>query len=138
MDTEELKERTKQTAKTLFGRGIKMDPPYLTWKAFDRELANDLSMHITGNLYSRQVLSPAERQMAACAMLAALRATDELKLHINGALNVGCDPRKIAEVFFQLSTYGGMPAVNEALQAFREVLEERGEWPLKEGKGENR
>jgi 4-carboxymuconolactone decarboxylase len=138
MDTEELKERTKQTAKTLFGRGIKMDPPYLTWKAFDRELANDLSMHITGNLYSRQVLSLAERQMAACAMLAALRATDELKLHINGALNVGCDPRKIAEVFFQLSTYGGMPAVNEALQAFREVLEERGEWPLKEGKGENR
>lgn len=138
MDTEELKERTKQTAKTLFGKGIKMDPPYLTWKAFDRELANDLSMHITGNLYSRQVLSPAERQMAACAMLAALRATDELKLHINGALNVGCDPRKIAEVFFQLSTYGGMPAVNEALQAFREVLEERGEWPLKEGEGENR
>ncbi|MFP3927365.1 MAG: carboxymuconolactone decarboxylase family protein [Desulfobacteraceae bacterium] len=135
MDTEELKERTKQTAKTLFGKGIKMDPPYLTWKAFDRELANDLSMHITGNLYSRQVLSLPERQMAACAMLAALRATDELKLHINGALNVGCDPRKIAEIFFQLSTYGGMPAVNEALQAFREVLEERGEWPLKEGDG---
>ncbi len=135
MDREELKKRTKETAKRLFGKGIKMDPPYLTWKAFDRDLANDLSMHITGNLYSREVLSLPERQMAACAMLSALRATDELKLHINGALNVGCDPRKIAEVFFQLSTYGGMPAVNEALQAFREVLEERGEWPLQESGG---
>ena len=73
--------------------------------------------------------------MATCAMLAALRATDELKLHINGALNVGCDPRKLAEIFFQLSTYGGMPAVNEALHAFREVLEERGEWPIPDNMG---
>jgi 4-carboxymuconolactone decarboxylase len=131
-DKEKLKERTRETAGKLFGRGIKMDPPYLTWKAFDRELANELSMHITGNLYSREVLTLPERQMAACAMLAALRATEELKLHINGALNVGCDPRKLAEVFFQLSTYAGMPAVNEALAAFREVLEERGEWPLQD------
>ncbi len=127
---EELKKRTRETAARLFGKGIRMDPPYLTWRAFDRDLANDLSMHITGNLYSREVLSLPERQMAACAMLAALRATDELKLHINGALNVGCDPRKLAEIFFQLSTYAGMPAVNEALSVFRAVLEERGEWPI--------
>jgi 4-carboxymuconolactone decarboxylase len=130
-DREELKKRTRETAGKLFGNGIKMDPPYLTWKAFDRDLANELSMHITGNLYSREVLSLQERQMAACAMLAALRATDELKLHINGALNVGVAQKKLAEIFFQLSTYAGMPAVNEALSAYREVLEERGEWPIK-------
>jgi 4-carboxymuconolactone decarboxylase len=138
MSSEELKKQTQETAKRLFGKGIKMDPPYLMWKAFDRGLANDLSMHITGNLYSRQVLTLPERQMVTCAMLAALRATDELKLHINGALNVGCDPRKLAEVFFQLSTYGGMPAVNEALAAYREVLEERGEWPIPDGTGASR
>ena len=128
---EDLKKRTKETAGKLFGKGIKAETPYVTWKAFDRDLANDLSMHITGNLYSREVLTLPERQMAACAMLAALGAIDELKLHINGALNVGCDPRKLAEIFFQLSTYAGMPAVNEALAAFRDVLEERGEWPIK-------
>ncbi len=108
-----------------------MDPPYRTWREFDRELANDFSRFITGNLYSRTVLSLPERQMAACAMLAALRATDELKLHINAALNVGCDPRKLAEIFFQAATYAGMPAVNEALAAYREVLEARGEWPIR-------
>jgi len=69
--------------------------------------------------------------MIACAMLAALGATDELRLHVNGALNVGCDPRKIAEIFFQLATYAGMPAVNEALRVYRDVLKERGEWPIK-------
>lgn len=128
---EEARKRTQATAAKLFGKGIKMDPPYLMWKEFDRDLANDLSLFITGNLYSRTVLTLPERQMAACAMLAALRASDELKLHVNAALNVGCDPRKVAEVFFQLATYAGMPTVNEALRVFRDVLKERGEWPIK-------
>jgi 4-carboxymuconolactone decarboxylase len=125
---EDIKKRTQETAAKLFGKGIKMDPPYLTWKEFDHGLANDLSMFITGNLYSRTVLSLPERQMVACAMLAALGAADELKLHLNAALNVGCDPKKMAEVFFQLAPYGGMPLVNKALEVFREVLKGRGEW----------
>jgi 4-carboxymuconolactone decarboxylase len=130
LNTEDIRKRTQETANKLFGKGIKMDPPYLTWKAFDKDLANDFSMFITGNLYSRTVLTLPERQMVACAMLAAIRARDELKLHVNAALNVGCDPRKLAEVFFQLATYAGMPSVNEALQVYREVLKERGEWPI--------
>jgi 4-carboxymuconolactone decarboxylase len=129
---EEIRKRTKATADRLFGKGIKMDPPYRLWKEFDSDLANDFSMFITGKLYSRSVLSLAERQMAACAMLAALRAGEELRLHINGALNVGCDPKKLAEVFFQVVTYAGMPAVNEALGIYRDVLKERGEWPIGE------
>ena len=128
---DELRKKTQETANKLFGKGIKMDPPYLTWKEFDRDLANDFSLFITGNLYSRTVLTLPERQMVACAVLAALRATDELKLHLNAALNVGCDPRKMTEIFFQLAPYAGMPAVNEALQVYRDVLKERGEWPIK-------
>lgn len=127
---EELKKKTQETARRLFSEGIKDDPPYKLWKEFDRDLANDFSLFITGKLYSRTVLTLPERQMAACAMLAALRAGDELRLHINGALNVGCDPHKLAEVFFQLATYAGMPAVNEALAVYRDVLRDRGEWPL--------
>jgi len=127
---DEIDLKTQETAKRLFGGGVKMDPPYRTWKAFDRELANECSRFITGNLCSRTVLTPQERQMVACAMLAALGAAEELKLHVNAALNVGCDPKKLAEVFFQLATYGGMPKVNEALAVYREVLQERGEWPL--------
>ncbi|MBW1806428.1 MAG: carboxymuconolactone decarboxylase family protein [Deltaproteobacteria bacterium] len=127
---DELKKRTQETANRLFGKGIKAEPPYLLWREFDKDLAKDFSRFITGNLYSRTVLSLPERQMVACAMLAALRAGEELRLHVNGALNVGCDPEKLAEVFFQVATYAGMPAVNEALDVFRDVLQERGEWPI--------
>ena len=131
MSEEEIKKRTQETANKLFGKGIKMDPPYLTWRDFDKALANDFSKFITGNLYSRTVLTLPERQMAACAMLAAIRARDELRLHVNAALNVGCDPAKLAEIFFQVATYAGMPAVNEALEVYRDVLKERKEWPIK-------
>ena len=130
MSEEEIKKRTQETANKLFGKGIKMAPPYLMWREFDKALANDFSKFITGNLYSRTVLTLPERQMVACAMLAAIRARDELRLHVNAALNVGCDPAKLAEVFFQMATYAGMPAVNEALEVYRDVLKERGEWPI--------
>ncbi len=130
MKDEEIKKKTRETANRLFGKGIKIDPPYMIWRDFDKDLANDFSKFITGNLYSRTVLTLPERQMIACAMLAAVRARDELRLHVNAALNVGCDPRKLAEVFFQVATYAGMPAVNEALEVYREVLKERGEWPI--------
>jgi 4-carboxymuconolactone decarboxylase len=129
--SDDVVKRTQETAKKLFSAGMKMDPPYLMWREFDKDLANDFSKFITGNLYSRTVLTLPERQMVACAMLAALRATGELKLHVNAALNVGCDPKKLAEIFFQVATYAGMPAVNEALEIYRDVLKERGEWPLK-------
>jgi 4-carboxymuconolactone decarboxylase len=128
--TDEIDRQTQETAGRLFSGGVKMDPPYLLWKAFDRELAKDFSRFITGNLYSRDVLTPSERQMAACAALASIRAHDELRLHVNAALNVGCNPRKLAELFFQIGTYAGMPAVNEALAIYRDVLTERGQWPL--------
>ena len=130
-DEEIIRKRTQETAKKLFSGGVKMDPPYVMWKEFDRDLANEFSKFITGGLYSRTVLTLPERQMVACAVLGAIRATDELKLHVNAALNVGCDPEKLAEVFFQMAPYAGMPAVNEALEVYRKVLQERNEWPIK-------
>lgn len=129
MSDDDLKKRTKETAAKLFGKGIRMEPPYKLWKEFDRDLANDFSTFITGKLYSREILSIADRQMVACAALAALRATEEFRLHANAALNVGCEPQKLAEAVFQIGVYAGMPAVNEALGVLREVLRERGEWP---------
>jgi 4-carboxymuconolactone decarboxylase len=40
---DELRKKTQDTAKQLFGKGIKLDPPYMMWKEFDKDLANDFS-----------------------------------------------------------------------------------------------
>lgn len=123
-------ERTRRTAKALFSGPVEVEVPYHLWKAFDPELARDLSLFITGNLYSREILPLPERQVVAISALAALQKTEELKIHIHGALNVGVPARKIAETIFQIGVYAGFPAVNSALGALKEVLTARGEWPL--------
>jgi hypothetical protein len=39
--SDDVVKRTQETAKKLFGAGVKMDPPYLMWREFDKDLAND-------------------------------------------------------------------------------------------------
>ena len=124
----ELVEKTQRTA-ALYFEGVTDEKPYELWKAFDTGLARDLSLFITGKMYAREKLPHPTRQLVTVAALTVLGRTDELKLHIQAALNVGCPVGDIAETIFQASVYGGVPATNAALKTFRTVLEERGEWP---------
>jgi 4-carboxymuconolactone decarboxylase len=54
-------------------------------------------------------------------------------MHIHAALNVGCTPMELAEVIFQMATYGGVPVINTALKAFRDILQQRKAWPISKG-----
>ena len=62
------------------------------------------------------------------AALTVLGRLPELRAHCHAALNVGAGRREVAEVIFQMVTYGGMPVVVEGLRVLKEVLVERGEW----------
>ncbi|MFH1117513.1 MAG: carboxymuconolactone decarboxylase family protein [Pseudomonadota bacterium] len=126
---EDLKEKTAQTAKMYFD-GYPDERPFDLWRSFDKGLAKDLSLFITGQMYGREKIPHRTRQLIAVAGLTVLERTEELKLHLYAALNVGCEPKEIAEVIFQCGIYGGMPVVNQALKVFREVLQEKGRWPL--------
>jgi 4-carboxymuconolactone decarboxylase len=59
-------------------------------------------------------------------MLTAINRSDELKGHINGALNNGATPDEIAEVFLHASAYLGWPASGTSLRIAVEVFKERG------------
>jgi 4-carboxymuconolactone decarboxylase len=85
-------------------------------------------MFFVGKLYSREVISQKQRELCAVAALTVLGRTRELHAHIHAARNVGATKREIAEVIFQMATYGGMPVVVEALSTAKAALEERGEW----------
>ena len=123
----ELRERTKATAQKLF-HSLKGGTGFETWKKFDKDLARELSMFFTGKLYSREVITQAQREMCAVASLTVLHRPHELRAHLHAALNVGATRQQVAEVIFQQVTYGGMPVVVDALDVFKAVLEERGEW----------
>ena len=126
---DDLKERTRKIA-SLYFDGVQGERPYELWRSFDPELARDLSVFITGQLYARERIPHKTRQLVTVAALTVLERIDELKIHIHAALNVGCTPREVGEVIFQMATYGGGPAMNSALKALREVLKQRGQWPL--------
>jgi 4-carboxymuconolactone decarboxylase len=55
-------------------------------------------------------------------MLAALKAPQELKGHIRGALNNGATKEEIREVLLHSAVYCGVPAAQEAFRAAKEVL----------------
>jgi 4-carboxymuconolactone decarboxylase len=79
-----------------------------------------------GDIYSRPGLDLKSREIATIAALAALgNAQPQLKVHIEGALNVGCTREEIVEVFMQMALYAGFPAALNALFAAREVFAAR-------------
>ncbi len=124
-----ISEKTRETA-ALYFKDVTGEKPYDLWRAFDTELARDLSLFITGQMYAREKIPHPTRQLVTVAALTALSRLDELKLHIQAALNVGCTPHEIAEVIFQTAVYAGVPATNAALKTLKTVLEEQGRWPL--------
>ena len=127
--SDDVLKKTTETA-ALYFKDVSGEKPYELWKSFDRGMARDLSMFITGQMYAREVLPHPVRQMVAVATLTVLEKTEELELHLQAAINVGCKPRELAEVIFQTSVYGGVPAMNQGLKVLRKVLDDQGLWPL--------
>jgi 4-carboxymuconolactone decarboxylase len=124
-----LAEKTQKTA-ALYFKDVRDEKPYELWRAFDKDLAKDMSLFITGQMYAREKIPHKTRQLVTISALTVLSRLDELRLHIQAALNVGCTPEEIAEVIFQTLVYGGVPTANAGLKTLKSVLEEKGLWPM--------
>jgi 4-carboxymuconolactone decarboxylase len=80
--------------------------------------------YVTEGMYSRQVLSTAQRELCAVAALTVLQRTEELEGHINIALNTN-PVEQVREVILQMSVYGGVPVTFTTLKLLDKVLAER-------------
>jgi len=79
-----------------------------------------------GDIYSRPGLDLKSREIAVIAALTALgNAAPQLRVHIQGALNVGCTKQEVVEVIMQMAVYAGFPAALNGLFAAKEVFAER-------------
>ena len=95
-----------------------------------KDIAPDLARYIIefpfGDIYSRGILSLKEREIATVSALAALgNAAPQLKVHIHGALNVGCSRQEIVEIMIQMAVYAGFPAALNGTFAAQAVFAER-------------
>jgi 4-carboxymuconolactone decarboxylase len=81
-----------------------------------------------GDIYSRPGLDLRSREIAAVAALTALgHALPQLKVHVHGALNVGCSRQEVIEVILQMAVYAGFPASLNGMFIAKEVFKERDE-----------
>jgi 4-carboxymuconolactone decarboxylase len=79
-----------------------------------------------GDIYSRAGLDLKSREIATLAALVAMgNALPQLKVHIHGALNVGCSRTEVIEVIIQMEVYAGFPAALNGLSSAKEVFNER-------------
>lgn len=95
------------------------------------ELLPGMSESLVEWAYGRQLSRPGldlkSRYIGIIAALTALggQTQPQLKIQVAGALKSGLTKNEIAEVIWQTSLYGGMPAAINALNAAIEVFEKQ-------------
>ncbi len=94
--------------------------------AFDADFQDFITRHAWGDAWSRPGLDRRTRSAITLAALVAMRAENEIPLHVRGALRNGLTPAEIAEIFIHVAVYAGVPAANAAFAIAREVLAEEG------------
>ncbi|TPH14597.1 carboxymuconolactone decarboxylase family protein [Litorilituus lipolyticus] len=91
---------------------------------FTRPVQDYINAHGWGSTWQRDGISLKTRSLVTVAMLAALKASQELKGHVRGAINNGATVEEIREVLLHSAVYCGAPAAQEAFRAATEVLTE--------------
>ncbi|AGK98629.1 carboxymuconolactone decarboxylase family protein [Clostridium pasteurianum] len=94
---------------------------------FLKDIAPDLGKYIIefafGDIYTRPTFDLKQREIVTLSALTALGGCEkQLKVHINGALNVGISEKEIIEVFLQCIPYVGFPRVLNAVSVAKEIF----------------
>ena len=95
-------------------------------------LSKDFMEMAFGRTFNREGLDAKTRMLVTIAALTVLgaQAEPQLKLSVRHALEAGATKREIAEVIYQMSLFGGLPAMQKALEiaqsAFRDAPEDMG------------
>lgn len=100
-------------------------------KSFE-DIAPDLGRYILefsyGDVFSRPNLDLKTRELATVSALTGLNTTASelpLKVHVNGALNVGADRQEIIEAIMHTIPYVGFVKVQQAMALAETVFQER-------------
>ena len=93
--------------------------------AAGEDFARICTEHCYADAWARKgALDLKTRSLITLTVLAALGNTEELKLHVRGALSLGHQPDDVAELFIHLIPYLGVPRMVAAMRCAGEVLRE--------------
>lgn len=93
---------------------------------FDRDFQRWITETAWGGVWDRPRLDRRTKSLLTIAILAAL-GHEELELHLAAAKNTGASPEDVAEAFFHVAVYAGVPAANSAFKKAKRIFGEGGE-----------
>jgi 4-carboxymuconolactone decarboxylase len=92
---------------------------------FSRPFQEFITRAAWGEAWTRPGLDRRSRSMITLAVLTALRAENEIPMHVRAALRNGLTPEEIREVLIHTAVYAGVPAANSAFALAQKTLDER-------------
>jgi len=92
-------------------------------------MSKDMMEMWFGKTFNREGLDARTRLLVVLGGLVIMGSAGEpqLKLTIRHALAAGASKREIAEVIYQMSMFGGLPAMSKALEIAQSVFDEQGD-----------
>ncbi len=125
MDTSDLHERGLKLRRDMFGADA-VEKRMSAFGAFGEPLQNIINAYAYGDVWSRTALPMGTKSLAMVAMMAAAGRSNELRVHIKGALTNGCTAEQIQELLLLVAMYCGIPLANEAHRVAVDVFRENG------------
>lgn len=91
---------------------------------FNEAFQDLITRYAWGEIWSRPGLPRHTRSLITLALMVALNRSEELRMYVRAALNVGVKREEIQEVLLQTAIYCGLPAANSAFRLAQEVFAE--------------
>jgi 4-carboxymuconolactone decarboxylase len=121
-------------SKLAVGEGIMgelMGADYLERRAKNRNDFNDALQDYSaevcfGTIWARPGIDRKTRSIINVAMLVALNRPNQLRHHIEGALNNGCTVDELKEILLQTAVYCGLPSASDGFTIAEEVFRKLG------------
>jgi len=92
-------------------------------------LADATLEYSLGDVWSRKVLDPKTRQIAAISAFAAQGTLPQMKIHARYALNLGVTRDELKELIYLTTVHAGFPRALNAAEALKEVFDEADKRP---------
>tara|TARA_B100001013_G_scaffold82291_1_gene44718 strand:+ start:2565 stop:2942 length:378 start_codon:yes stop_codon:yes gene_type:complete len=93
---------------------------------FDRPFQEFITTSAWDGVWNRGPLDRKTKSLITLSVLVALRAEDEIALHLRGAINNGLTPDEIMAMFIHASVYAGVPSSLTAVRVAKKVFSELG------------
>jgi 4-carboxymuconolactone decarboxylase len=83
-----------------------------------------ITRYAWGDVWARDGLDRRTRSIVTLTALTALRAENEIAMHVRAAITNGLTPAEITEVLLHTAIYAGLPAANAAFAIAQRTLAE--------------